>query len=99
MSTSPFIYNGQPSRVIFGQGSLQQLEAEIDRLGAKRALVLCTPEQRAQAENIAQLLGSRAAEIFDKAVAHFGGRYGPRFADSLWEQMGLDPAHLQVVSP
>ncbi|WP_458370310.1 maleylacetate reductase [Pseudomonas fluorescens] len=70
MSTSPFIYNGQPSRVIFGQGSLQQLEAEIDRLGAKRALVLCTPEQRAQAENIAQLLGSRAADIFDKAVMH-----------------------------
>ena len=70
MPTSPFIYNGQPSRVIFGQGSLQQLEAEIDRLGAKRALVLCTPEQRAQAENIARLLGSRAADIFDKAVMH-----------------------------
>ncbi|MGF6317885.1 maleylacetate reductase [Pseudomonas frederiksbergensis] len=70
MSTSPFIYNGQPSRVIFGQGSLQQLEAEIDRLGAKRALVLCTPEQRAQAEHIAHLLGDRAAEIFDKAVMH-----------------------------
>ncbi|WP_455925663.1 maleylacetate reductase [Pseudomonas putida] len=70
MSTPPFVYNGQPSRVIFGQGSLQQLEAEIDRLGAKRALVLCTPEQRAQAEHIAQLLGSRAADIFDKAVMH-----------------------------
>ncbi|WP_416424088.1 maleylacetate reductase [Pseudomonas sp. App30] len=70
MSTPPFVYNGQPSRVIFGQGSLQQLEAEIDRLGAKRALVLCTPEQRAQAEHIAQLLGERAADIFDKAVMH-----------------------------
>ncbi|MNB81492.1 Maleylacetate reductase [compost metagenome] len=70
MSTLPFIYNGQPSRVIFGKGSLQELEAEIDRLGAKRALVLCTPEQRPQAEHIAQLLGSRAADIFDKAVMH-----------------------------
>ena len=68
MSTPPFVYNGQPSRVIFGQSSLQQLEAEIDRLGAKRALVLCTPEQRAQAEHIARLLGERAADIFDKAV-------------------------------
>jgi len=70
MSTPPFVYNGQPSRVIFGQGSLQQLEAEIERLGAKRALVLCTPEQRPQAELIAQLLGGRAADIFDKAVMH-----------------------------
>lgn len=70
MPTPPFVYNGQPARVIFGQGSLQQLEAEIDRLGAKRALVLCTPEQRGQAEHVAQLLGSRAAEIFDKAVMH-----------------------------
>lgn len=70
MSTPPFVYNGQPSRVIFGQGSLQQLEAEIERLGAKRALVLCTPEQRPQAEHIAQLLGNRAADIFDKAVMH-----------------------------
>lgn len=50
MPASPFVYNGQPSRVIFGQGSLQQLEAKTERLGAKRALVLCTPEQRAQAE-------------------------------------------------
>ena len=61
MSTPPFIYNGQPSRVIFGQGSLQQLEAEIDRLGARRALVLCTAEQHAQAEQVVNLLGSRAA--------------------------------------
>ena len=70
MSTPPFIYNGQPSRVIFGQGSLQQLEAEIDRLGARRALVLCTAEQHAQAEQVVNLLGSRAAGIFDKAVMH-----------------------------
>jgi maleylacetate reductase len=70
MSTADFVYNGQPSRVIFGKGSLQQLEAEIDRLGARRALVLCTPEQRAQAEHVVSLLGSRAVAIFDKAVMH-----------------------------
>lgn len=70
MATPDFVYNGQPSRVIFGKGSLAQLEAEIDRLGARRALVLCTPEQRAQAEQVAALLGDRAAAIFDKAVMH-----------------------------
>ena len=31
--------------------------------------------------------------------AHFGGRYGPRFAAAFREQMVLDPAHLQVVLP
>ncbi len=65
-----FTYNGQPSRVIFGAGSLQHLAREIDLLGAKRALILSTPEQRASAEMIADLLGSKAAGVFDRAVMH-----------------------------
>src|SRR5262245_21215312 len=65
-----FVFNGQPSRVVFGAGSLERLGDEIDRLGARRALVLSTPEQRASAENIAQRLGARAAGVHDKAVMH-----------------------------
>ena len=52
-----FIYTGQPARVIFGAGSLQHLERELVRLGAQRALVLCSPQQQEVAEQIAQLLG------------------------------------------
>lgn len=70
MAIANFTYTGLPARVIFGKGSLQQLEAEIDRLGSRRALVLCTPEQRPQAQRIADILGERAAGIFDKAVMH-----------------------------
>lgn len=70
MAIANFTYTGLPARVIFGKGSLQQLEAEIDRLGSRRALVLSTPEQRSQAERIADILGERAAGIFDKAVMH-----------------------------
>jgi bacillithiol biosynthesis cysteine-adding enzyme BshC len=33
------------------------------------------------------------------AAAHFQGKYGARFAESYWEQMGLDPRFLQVVQP
>jgi bacillithiol biosynthesis cysteine-adding enzyme BshC len=33
------------------------------------------------------------------AAAHFQGKYGTRFADSFWEQLELDPRHLQVISP
>jgi len=33
------------------------------------------------------------------STAYFGGRYGPRLAESFWEQLELDPLHLQVISP
>ena len=65
-----FVYNGQPGRVVFGAGALAGLGAEIEALGARRALVLSTPEQRGLAERIAGLLGARAAGIFDRAVMH-----------------------------
>ena len=65
-----FVYNGQPGRVVFGPGSIAHLGREIEALGARRALVLATPEQRASAERIAGMLGDRAAGIFDRAVMH-----------------------------
>jgi len=66
----PFIYQGLPSRVVFGAGSISHLEREIDLLGARRAIVLSTPEQREQAEVFAARLGSRAVGVFSKAVMH-----------------------------
>jgi bacillithiol biosynthesis cysteine-adding enzyme BshC len=33
------------------------------------------------------------------ASAHFQGKYGDRFVESYWEQMGLDPRTLHVISP
>lgn len=65
-----FSYQNLPMRVVFGNGSLANLNAEIERLGANSALVLCTPQQRDSAEHVAELLGSRAAGIYDKAAMH-----------------------------
>lgn len=65
-----FVYNGQPSRVVFGAGSLAHLEREIELLGARRALVLCTPEQQDQAQLVAARLGGHAAGVFARAVMH-----------------------------
>ena len=65
-----FIYNGLPSRVVFGLGSLAKLNQEIERLGAHKALVLSTPEQRATAQQIADIIGERAVGVYDKAVMH-----------------------------
>jgi alcohol dehydrogenase class IV len=70
MSLQPFVYQSVPQRVVFGAGSLRHLAREIEALGARRALVLSTPEQRAQAERVADMLGGHAAGIFDRAVMH-----------------------------
>jgi maleylacetate reductase len=65
-----FAYNQLPGRVVFGVGALAKLPREIERLGAKRALVLATPEQQAQAEDVARRLGDRCAGVFPRAVMH-----------------------------
>ena len=58
-SVNPFVYNGLPSRVIFGAGSVAQLPAELDRLGAKRALLLSTPEQKVSLQEVSKALARR----------------------------------------
>lgn len=65
-----FVYQGLPSRVVFGDGALQHLGEEIEKLGAERALLLSTPDQRELAERLAGLLGSRSAGVYPEAVMH-----------------------------
>lgn len=65
-----FVYNGLPSRVVFGFGTQSELPAEVDRLGAKRALILTTPTRTAWGSEIATMLGARAAGTFSGAVMH-----------------------------
>ncbi|MCW3605980.1 maleylacetate reductase [Burkholderia cenocepacia] len=65
-----FLYQARAARVIFGAGSLAHLEREVPALGAQRAIVLCTPEQRDLAERIVERLGARAAGLYDRATMH-----------------------------
>jgi maleylacetate reductase len=65
-----FTYTQLPGRVVFGVGALDHLPREIELLGATRALVLSTPEQEAQAEDVAKRLGTRCAGMFPRAVMH-----------------------------
>jgi len=65
-----FVYQSAPSRVVFGAGVLAQLPDEVVRLGAQRALVLTTSEQRGLGERVASLLGERAAGVYAQAVMH-----------------------------
>lgn len=65
-----FTYDQSAARVIFGAGMLDRLSAEVRRLGARRALVLSTPEQLTTAEDAARRLGDLSAGIFPGAVMH-----------------------------
>lgn len=65
-----FIYKMQPSKVVFGSGSIQFLQQEITALGATRALILCTPEQEELAQQIVDILGNNAVGIYAKAIMH-----------------------------
>jgi maleylacetate reductase len=65
-----FVYQGTPSRVVFEWGALDRLPDELSTLGARRALILSTPEQRPLAERVAAILGERAAGICAQAVMH-----------------------------
>ncbi len=66
----PFIYDALPTRVVFGAGTRAQLAAELERLGCRRALVLATPQQDAQAHEIAALAPDRIAGIHTGACMH-----------------------------
>lgn len=65
-----FVFESLPGRVVFGLGALDQLPGEVEGLGARRALVLSTPQQQGLAENVAASLGERGAGIFPEAVMH-----------------------------
>lgn len=65
-----FVYQSLPSRVVFGAGSIQKLAEEVDRLGAKKVLVLCTPQQRNLATLAVTHLDTKAVGVFDQAVMH-----------------------------
>lgn len=70
MTTQDFFFTAQPSRVVFAKGSLELLAKEVKALGACRALVLCTSQQREQAQRASDLLGDMSAGIFDGAEMH-----------------------------
>jgi maleylacetate reductase len=65
-----FTYIGLPARVVFGAGTVARLPAELDKLGAQRALVLSTPGRAASVRAVAASLGTRCAGFYDKAVMH-----------------------------
>lgn len=66
----PFEYNANPGRVIFGSGSLKKLPAEVARLKLSNPLLLSTPQQIDQAEQLRTILDGKVAGLFSEATMH-----------------------------
>ncbi|POR31397.1 hypothetical protein TPAR_08390 [Tolypocladium paradoxum] len=65
-----FEYNSNPSRVIFGSGTISKLPEELSSLGFSRPIILSTPQQISQARDVAKLLKGRLAGLFSEATMH-----------------------------
>ncbi len=65
-----FVYQAFAARVLFGAGKIAEVPAELDRLGARAAVVVYTNSQRDFAERTVAALGNRFAGTVDGAVMH-----------------------------
>jgi alcohol dehydrogenase class IV len=66
-----FVYEALPGRVVFGVGaSKDKLAGEVDRLGARRILLIAAKQERVLAEELAQPLGQRLVGLFTEVRPH-----------------------------
>lgn len=69
----PFEYTANPSRVIFGSGSIMKLPDEVKRLGKAKPLLLSTPQQAEQVKELETILTNASlhpAGLFSNATMH-----------------------------
>ncbi|CAK7223159.1 hypothetical protein SBRCBS47491_005110 [Sporothrix bragantina] len=67
-----FKYQANPARVVFGKGSIRKVPEELLRLGLTKPLILCTPQQTLQAEDLREILDGEVtvAGVFANATMH-----------------------------
>jgi maleylacetate reductase len=65
-----FVYTGLPGKVLFGFGTLDKVADEVRLLDCRRALVLSTPQQKVQANDLAGRLGQLCVGTFTEATMH-----------------------------
>jgi len=65
-----FTFDALPTRVVFGAGCFARLAEEVDRLDAKRVLLVGTRGRAKLLQRAKELLGDRMAGTFDEAVVH-----------------------------
>ncbi|MCA8933286.1 MAG: maleylacetate reductase [Rhodospirillaceae bacterium] len=63
------VYNATPPRIVFGCGTSAGIADEVERLGARRALVVSTPGRRMMAGEVADRLGDRSVGLLAEAIS------------------------------
>lgn len=74
-----------PLRVLFGWGSsTSRLLHEIERLGARKVLVICTEQETALAAALAEPLGELVCGVFSEVRPHVPGEIVERAVQRAW---------------
>ncbi|MER9947250.1 maleylacetate reductase [Mesorhizobium sp. M0047] len=68
--TKNFAFKGLPTRVVFGEGSFEEIASVVASLGCERVLAITTPEQAHLADRIEALLGEHLVGSFTEARMH-----------------------------
>ncbi|WP_115944897.1 maleylacetate reductase [Amycolatopsis thermalba] len=68
--THDFVHESRPGRVVFAAGAVSRLAEEVERLGLRRLIVVCTPEQAELATELTSPLGGRVAALHAHAAPH-----------------------------
>ncbi|MEV4143486.1 maleylacetate reductase [Amycolatopsis sp. NPDC049691] len=68
--TAGFEYVGLPYRILFGRGLLDEVGAEVSRLGRSRVLLLSSGDLAGPGDRVEKLLGPRCVARFDGAALH-----------------------------
>jgi len=64
------VYNATPPRIVFGVDTLDTVSGEVERLGARRAVIVTTPGRAASlGERVARLIGERCAGVWPHAIS------------------------------
>jgi alcohol dehydrogenase class IV/protocatechuate 3,4-dioxygenase beta subunit len=64
------VYTSRPSRVVFGVGTVDQLQSEVERLGCSRVLLLSSPAVAEASARVRDALGGLTVAEFDGAAMH-----------------------------
>ncbi|MGW4490044.1 maleylacetate reductase [Amycolatopsis sp. NPDC004368] len=68
--TAGFEYVGLPYRILFGRGLLEEVGAEVSRLGRSRVLLLSAGDLAEPGDRVEKLLGPRCVARFEGAALH-----------------------------
>jgi alcohol dehydrogenase class IV len=66
----PFVLDQPATRVRFGSGAVSEVGAELDRLGAKRVLLIASTSSKAEADRIVSDVADRVTARIDETAPH-----------------------------